>query len=52
MAIQKPCLKRSRPCVAICCIASTPARRSMVIGDASAKPQPKNGSASSSFFAT
>ena len=38
--------------MAICCIASVPALRSIVIGDASAKPQPKNGIDSSSFLAT
>ena len=50
--IQKPCAKRSRPCSEICTIASCPALRSIVIGDASLNAQPKNGSDSSSFLAT
>src|SRR5258706_14800154 len=52
MTIQKPCRNRSRPCAAICSMASVPVDRSMVIGEASAKPQPKNGIDNSSFFAT
>src|SRR5215471_11245922 len=43
---------RSRPCSTICSIASLPALRSMVIGEASVKAQPKNGIDSNSFFAT
>ena len=52
ITIQNPLANRSRPWATICCSAWLPALRLIVIGEASANAQPKNGSHSNSRLAT